>query len=92
MSQRQIVLQIFHNYGFQKKINRIEQFYELDKFPPKCANNYIYFVSTNIFSADVKGTNAAFITVKDIISFLTNLLKESLIKSFYFRYVLFVKK
>ncbi|MDE6031229.1 MAG: beta-lactamase family protein [Oscillospiraceae bacterium] len=55
-------------------------YYELDKLPPKCANNYIYCADTddyrtNIFSVDVKGTGAggAFITVKDIINFWTDL-------------------
>lgn len=61
-------------------------YYELDKLPPKCANNYIYCVDTddyrtNIFSVDVKGTGAggAFITVKDIINFWSNLLGGKLI-------------
>ena len=65
-------------------------YYELDKLPAKCANNYIYChdtndYRTNIFSVDVKGTGAggAFITVRDIISFWTNLLEGNLIsKSF----------
>ncbi len=61
-------------------------YYELDKLPSKCANNYIYCADTddyrtNIFSVDVKGTGAggAFITVKDIINFWTNLLGGKLI-------------
>lgn len=61
-------------------------YYELDKLPAKCANNYIYCANTNgyrtnIFSVDVKGTGAggAFITVKDIISFWANLLEGNLI-------------
>ena len=56
-------------------------YYELDRLPPKCANNYIYCADTdgyrtNIFSIDAKGTGAggAFITVKDIINFWINLL------------------
>ncbi len=55
-------------------------YYELDRLPSKCANNYIYCTDTNdyrtnIFSVDVKGTGAggAFVTVKDIIRFWTNL-------------------
>ncbi|MBD5141426.1 MAG: serine hydrolase, partial [Ruminococcus sp.] len=55
-------------------------YYELDRLPPKCANNYIYCADTedyrtNIFSVDAKGTGAggAFIAVKDIINFWTNL-------------------
>ncbi len=55
-------------------------YYELDKLPSRCANNYIYCAGTNeyrtnIFSVDVKGTGAggAFITVKDIVSFWTAL-------------------
>ncbi|MGI5894947.1 MAG: serine hydrolase domain-containing protein [Candidatus Merdivicinus sp.] len=61
-------------------------YYELDRLPPKCANNYIYCSDTNdfrtnIFSVDAKGTGAggAFITVKDIVNFWTNLLTEKLI-------------
>ena len=61
-------------------------YYELDRLPSKCANNYIYCADTNdyrtnIFSVDVKGTGAggAFITVKDIISFWVNLLNGKLI-------------
>lgn len=65
---------------------KLTGYYELDKLPPKCANNYIYCADTddyrtNIFSVDVKGTGAggAFITVKDIINFWTNLLGGKLI-------------
>ncbi len=61
-------------------------YYELDKLPSKCANSYIYCADTNdyrtnIFSVDAKGTGAggAFITVKDIIRFWTNLLEGNLI-------------
>lgn len=61
-------------------------YYELDKLPAKCANNYIYCADTNdfrtnIFSVDVKGTGAggAFITVKDIINFWRGLLENKLI-------------
>lgn len=61
-------------------------YYELDKLPAKCANNYIYCEDTkdfrtNIFSVDVKGTGAggAFITVNDIISFWKNLIEGKLI-------------
>ncbi|MCM1480416.1 MAG: beta-lactamase family protein [Muribaculaceae bacterium] len=61
-------------------------YYELDRLPPKCANNYIYCPDTddyrtNIFSVDVKGTGAggAFITVNDIINFWTFLLDGKLI-------------
>ena len=50
-------------------------YYELDRLPAKCANNYIYDADTNtfrtnIFSVDAKGTGAggAFITVKDIVN------------------------
>lgn len=63
-------------------------YYELDKLPAKCANNYIYCTDTNdyrtnIFSVDAKGTGAggAFITVKDIILFWTNLLNGNLISN-----------
>lgn len=61
-------------------------YYELDKLPSKCANNYIYCADTNdfrtnIFSVDVKGTGAggAFVTVEDIVSFWRGLLEEKLI-------------
>ena len=61
-------------------------YYELDRLPARCANNYIYCPETkdfrtNIFSVDVKGTGAggAFITVKDIINFWTNLIDGKLI-------------
>ena len=61
-------------------------YYELDRLPSKCANNYIYCADTkdfrtNIFSVDVKGTGAggAFITVKDIVSFWVNLINGKLI-------------
>ena len=61
-------------------------YYELDRLPAKCANNYIYCADTNdfhtnIFSVDVKGTGAggAFITVKDIVCFWNSLLNGILI-------------
>lgn len=61
-------------------------YFELDKLPAKCANNYIYCENTkdfrtNIFSIDVKGTGAggAFITVNDIINFWKNLIDGKLI-------------
>lgn len=61
-------------------------YYELDKLPAKCANNYIYCADkndyrTNIYSVDAKGTGAggAFITVKDIVSFWVNLTEGRLI-------------
>lgn len=61
-------------------------YYELDKLPSKCANNYIYCEDTNeyrtnIFSVDAKGTGAggAYITVKDIINFWRGLLTNQLI-------------
>ncbi len=51
-------------------------YYELDRLPSNCANNYIYNDSsdtyrTNIFSVDAKGTGAggAFITAEDISKF-----------------------
>lgn len=61
-------------------------YYELDRLPAKCANNYIYCAETkdyrtNIYSVDVKGTGAggAFISVKDIICFWKGLLEGKLI-------------
>ncbi len=63
-------------------------YYELDKLPAKCANNYIYCAETgdyrtNIFSVDVKGTGAggAFITVKDIVRFWKGLLEHQLLSA-----------
>lgn len=61
-------------------------YYELDRLPARCANNYIYCEDTkdfrtNIFSVDVKGTGAggAFITVKDIANFWNGLIEGKLI-------------
>ena len=61
-------------------------YYELDRLPAKCANNYIYCADTNdyrtnIFSVDAKGTGAggAFITVRDMVRFWTNLREGNLI-------------
>ncbi len=61
-------------------------YYELDRLPAKCANNYIYCKDTNdfrtnIYSVDVKGTGAggAFITVKDVINFWKGLIEGKLI-------------
>jgi CubicO group peptidase (beta-lactamase class C family) len=61
-------------------------YYELDRLPAKCANNYIYCEATNdyrtnIFSVDAKGTGAggAFITVLDIIKFWNGLLSYKLL-------------
>lgn len=61
-------------------------YYELDRLPAKCANNYIYCQDsndyrTNIFSVDAKGTGAggAFITVRDIVRFWAGLLEGKLI-------------
>lgn len=61
-------------------------YYELDKLPARCANNYIYCPETkdfrtNIFSVDVKGTGAggAFITVTDIVKFWNGLLSGKLL-------------
>lgn len=61
-------------------------YYELDRLPAKCANNYIYCDDTNdwrtnIFSVDAKGTGAggAFITVRDIVRFWLGLLEGKLI-------------
>lgn len=61
-------------------------YYELDRLPAKCSNNYIYCEDTkdfrtNIFSVDVKGTGAggAFITVKDIANFWNGLISGKLI-------------
>ncbi len=65
-------------------------YYELDRLPAKCANNYIYCPDTNdfrtnIFSVDVKGTGAggAFITVKDIVAFWNGLISGKLLSEEY---------
>ena len=61
-------------------------YYELDRLPSKCAHNYIFCKETgdyrtNIFSVDAKGTGAggAFVTVRDIVRFWTNLTQGKLI-------------
>lgn len=61
-------------------------YYELDRLPAKCANNYIYDeihqeFYTNIYSVDVKGTGAggAFTTIRDIESFWEGLLGYKLL-------------
>lgn len=61
-------------------------YYELDRLPPKCANNYIFDeikkeYYTNIYSVDVKGTGAggAFTTVGDIELFWKALLSQKLL-------------
>lgn len=63
-------------------------YYELDKLPAKCANNYIYCSGTrdyrtNIFSVDVKGTGAggAYISVEDIVRFWRGLLDGKLLSA-----------
>ncbi len=54
-------------------------YYELDRLPAHCANNYIFDQDgrwrTNIFSVDAKGTGAggAFTTVEDILNFWDSL-------------------
>lgn len=61
-------------------------YYELDRLPAKCANNYIHDEKrndyrTNIFSVDAKGTGAggAFTSVKDIELFWHHLLSGKLL-------------
>jgi len=61
-------------------------YFELDRLPARCANNYIYCddtdsYRTNIYSVDVKGTGAggAFITVQDIVNFWTGLMEGKLL-------------
>lgn len=63
-------------------------YYELDKLPAKCANNYIFDVRckeyrTNIYSVDVKGTGAGgvFTTVSDIGRFWERLLSNKLLSA-----------
>ncbi|MBY0755354.1 beta-lactamase family protein [Clostridium sardiniense] len=61
-------------------------YYELDRLPAKCANNYIFDEDTkeyytNIFSVEVKGTGAggAFTTIGDIECFWNALLSNKLL-------------
>ena len=61
-------------------------YYELDRLPRNCANNYIWdedneVFYTNIFSVDVKGTGAggAFTTASDIEKFWENLFSGKLL-------------
>lgn len=61
-------------------------YYELDRLPAKCANNYIFDeirqgYYTNIYSVDVKGTGAggAFTTVGDVECFWKGLLSYQLL-------------
>ncbi len=63
-------------------------YYELDRLPAKCANNYIYDEHrkeyyTNIYSVDVKGTGAggAFTTVGDVELFWKALLSNKLLSA-----------
>lgn len=63
-------------------------YYELDRLPSKCANNYILDEKsgqfrTNIYSVDVKGTGAggAFTTLGDISNFWENLLSHKLLSA-----------
>ncbi|MEE0059884.1 MAG: serine hydrolase domain-containing protein [Acutalibacteraceae bacterium] len=63
-------------------------YYAFDRLPARCANSYIYCPDTNdfrtnIYSTDVKGTGAggAFITVKDMVNFWTNLTNGNLISN-----------
>lgn len=63
-------------------------YYELDRLPANCANNYIFDevrgeYYTNIFSVDVKGTGAggAFTTIEDIELFWKALLSYKLLSS-----------
>lgn len=80
----------FDQYLAEHVFNRCDMkstgYYELDRLPARCANNYIYCEDTkdfrtNIFSVDVKGTGAggAFITVKDIANFWNGLIEGKLI-------------
>ena len=80
----------FDQYLAEHVFNRCDMkstgYYELDRLPARCANNYIYCEDTkdfrtNIFSVDVKGTGAggAFITVKDIVNFWKGLIEGKLI-------------
>ena len=63
-------------------------YYAFDRLPARCANSYIYCPDTNdfrtnIYSTDVKGPGAggAFITVKDMVNFWTNLTNGNLISN-----------
>ena len=61
-------------------------YFELDRLPAKCANNYIYCYDTddyrtNIFSVGAKGTGdgGAFITVLDLMRFWKGLLEHKIL-------------
>ena len=61
-------------------------YFELDRLPAKCANNYIYCndtddYRTNIFSVGAKGTGdgGAFITVLDLMRFWKGLLEHKIL-------------
>lgn len=61
-------------------------YYELDRLPARCANNYIYdepsnSYRTNIYSVDAKGTGAggAFVTAPDILRFWEGLIGGKLL-------------
>ena len=61
-------------------------YFELDRLPAKCANNYIYCgdtrdYRTNIFSVGAKGTGdgGAFITVLDLMRFWRGLLEHRIL-------------
>ena len=61
-------------------------YFELDRLPAKCANNYIYCddtgdYRTNIFSVGAKGTGdgGAFVTVRDLFAFWKGLLEGKLL-------------
>lgn len=63
-------------------------YFELDRLPSKCANNYIWdnrhnSYRTNIYSVDAKGTGAggAFTTLNDILKFWNNLLNYELLNN-----------
>ena len=61
-------------------------YFEMDRLPSKCANNYIYCEDTgdyrtNIFSVGAKGTGdgGAFVTARDMMNFWKGLLEHKLL-------------
>ena len=61
-------------------------YFEMDRLPSGCANNYIYCEDTgdyrtNIFSVSAKGTGdgGAFVTVRDLMNFWKGLLEHKLL-------------
>jgi CubicO group peptidase (beta-lactamase class C family) len=86
----QITQKPFDIYLYEAIFNPLNMnstgYFELDRLPSNCANNYIYCESTmsyrtNIYSVDAKGTGAggAFVTTEDISKFWDALIHHRLL-------------